>query len=150
MHPASSYEGLKLALEFRSQCCILLFAQISLCSDNGVSDNKPKSKPICLVQHNNNNNNNNNRVPGARGGSEKLDSSNQATTHAGTGEKESLNINVVGKNGTCFIIVIVDPSLVFVLIEYQEANTTLGPKFECPKKQQPKYDLEVAQSSRYR
>ena len=30
-------------------------------------------------------------------GSEKLDSSNQVTTHSGTGEKETLNINVVGK-----------------------------------------------------
>jgi len=49
------------------------------------------------VQQKNNNNNIQPR-PGARGGSEKLDSSNQATTHSGTGEKKTLNINVVGKN----------------------------------------------------
>ena len=52
--------------------------------------NKFESK----VQHNNNNNNG---VPGAAGGSEKLDSSNPISTHSGTGEKETLNINVVGK-----------------------------------------------------
>ena len=52
--------------------------------------NKFKSK----VQHNNDNNNG---VPGAAGGSEKLDSSNPISTHSGTGEKETLNINVVGK-----------------------------------------------------
>ena len=47
--------------------------------------------------NNNNDNNNNNRVPGGRGGSDKLVSSNPITTHSGTGEKETLNINVVGK-----------------------------------------------------
>ena len=55
--------------------------------------NKFKSK----VQHNNDNYNYNG-VPGAAGGSEKLDSSNPISTHSGTGEKETLNINVVGKN----------------------------------------------------
>ena len=44
------------------------------------------------------NNNNNNGVPCAAGGSEKLDSSNPISTHSGTGEKETLNINVVGEN----------------------------------------------------
>ena len=34
----------------------------------------------------------------ARGGSEKLGSNNEITTHSGTGEKETLNINIVGKN----------------------------------------------------
>ena len=52
--------------------------------------NKFKSK----VQRNNDNNNG---VPGAAGGSEKLDSSNPISTRSGTGEKETLNINVVGK-----------------------------------------------------
>ena len=50
-----------------------------------------------FVWFNNNDNNNNNRVPGGRGGSEKLVSSNPITTHSGTGERETLNINVVGK-----------------------------------------------------
>ena len=47
------------------------------------------------VQHDNNNDNNG--VPGAAGGSKKLDSNNPISTHSGTGEKETLNINVVGK-----------------------------------------------------
>ena len=53
--------------------------------------NKFKSK----VQHNNDNYNYNNGVPGAAGGSKKLDSSNPISTHSGTGEKETLNIKVV-------------------------------------------------------
>ena len=32
----------------------------------------------------------------SRGGSEQLDSSNPISTHSGTGEKETLNITVVG------------------------------------------------------
>ena len=44
------------------------------------------------VQHNNYYNG----VPGAAGGCGKLVSSNPITTHSGTGEKETLNINVVG------------------------------------------------------
>ena len=76
---------------------------ISLCSNNWVPDEKngprakyeyePMNKFKNKVQHNNNNG-----VPGAAGGSEKLDSSNPISTHSGTGEKETLNINVVGKN----------------------------------------------------
>ena len=42
------------------------------------------------------NNSNNNGVPGAAAGSEKLDSSNPISTHSGTGEKVTHNINVVG------------------------------------------------------
>ena len=78
---------------------------ISLCSNNWVPDEKngprakyeyePMNKFKSKVQHNNNDNNNG--VPGAAGGSEKLDSSNPISTHSGTGEKETLNINVVGK-----------------------------------------------------
>ena len=52
--------------------------------------NKFKSK----VQHNNYNNNG---VLGAAGGSKKPDSSNPISTHSRMGEKETLNINVVGK-----------------------------------------------------
>ena len=54
--------------------------------------NKFKSKV-----HHNNDDNYNNGVPGAAGGSKKLDSSNPISTRSGTGEKETLNINVVGK-----------------------------------------------------
>ena len=78
---------------------------ISLCSNNWVPDEKngprakyeyePMNKFKSKVQHNNDNYNNG--VPGAAGGSEKLDSSNPISTHSGTGEKETLNINVVGK-----------------------------------------------------
>ena len=76
---------------------------VSLCSNNWVSDEKngpttkyeyePMNKFKSKVQHNNNDNNG---VPGAAGGSKKLDSSNPISTHSGTGEKETLNINVVG------------------------------------------------------
>ena len=55
--------------------------------------NKFKSK----VQHNNYNG-----VPGAAGGSKKLDSSNPISTHSGKGEKETLNINVVEKKKNVF------------------------------------------------
>ena len=77
---------------------------ISLCSNNWVPDEKigPRAKyeyePMnqfeSKVQHNYNNG-----VPGAAGRSGKLVSSNPITTHSGTGEKETLNINVVGKIG---------------------------------------------------
>ena len=53
--------------------------------------NKFKSK----VQHNDNDNYNNG-VPGAAGGSEKLDSSNPISTHSGTGEKETLKHKCCG------------------------------------------------------
>ena len=46
----------------------ITFCILSFCSDIGVSDNKPKSQPICLVQHNNNNNNYNNNVLVHEGG----------------------------------------------------------------------------------
>jgi hypothetical protein len=45
----------------------------------------------------------NNRVPGAAAGSEKLDSSNPILTHSGTGEKETLNTNVVGTKENTFV-----------------------------------------------
>ena len=80
---------------------------ISLCSNNWVPDEKngprakyeyePMNKFKSKVQHNDNDNYNNG-VPGAAGGSKKLDSSNPISTHSGTGVKETLNINVVGKN----------------------------------------------------
>ena len=53
-----------------------------------------RANQICLVQHNHKNYNSG--VPGAAWGSEENDSSNPTTTHSGTGEKESLNINAVG------------------------------------------------------
>ena len=90
--------------------CVTFLYIISLCSNNWVPDEnigprakdeyEPRNKFESKVQHNNNNNNNNNNgVPGAAGGSEKLDSSNPISTHSGTGEKETININVVGKIG---------------------------------------------------
>ena len=50
------------------------------------------------VQHNNNNNNNNNGQISAQGGVEKHQFQQWTSTHSGTGEKETLNINVVGKS----------------------------------------------------
>ena len=42
--------------------------------------------------------NNNNRVPGAAGWSNKKWFQQSAATHSGAGEKETLKINVLGKN----------------------------------------------------
>ena len=50
------------------------------------------------VQHNNNNNNNNNGVFSAQGGVEKHRFQQSTSTQTGAGEKETLNINVVGKS----------------------------------------------------
>ena len=48
------------------------------------------------VQHNNNNNNNNNGAFSAQGGVEKHRFQQSTPTQTGAGEKETLNINVVG------------------------------------------------------
>ena len=61
-------------IEFQSQCCILFF--------------------IRKVQRNNNNNNNGVNWAQWVGGKARFQQS--ATTHSGTGEKETLNINNVG------------------------------------------------------
>ena len=54
-----------------------------------------------MATKNNNSNNYNNRAPGAAGGGGRGRNKNwfqqSASTHSGAEEKESLNINVVGK-----------------------------------------------------
>ena len=49
---------------------------------------------------NDRNYNNNNRIDGAAGGVERKRFQQSASLHSGAGEKETLNINVVGNNMT--------------------------------------------------
>ena len=80
---------------------------ISLCSDNWLPGRKsdteinrqnPPKRPnyFCKGTTQQRNNNNNNGIS-AQGGVEKHRFQQSTSTHTGTGEKETLNINVVGK-----------------------------------------------------
>ena len=80
------------------RCVVIIVLQkiveISLCSDNRFSENRPllniketMKKQLLLLQPRS----------WCRGGVEKARFQQSASTHSGTGEKETLNINVVGK-----------------------------------------------------
>ena len=86
------------------RCVVIIVLQkiveISLCSDNRFSENRPllNIKETMKKNNNNNNNNNNNRVPGAAEGSKKLGSSNQPRHTQGREKRRPSTLMLWEKN----------------------------------------------------